>query len=133
ISERISFRWIPDPPSEPTSTIVLTSPTGWFVDVRIEKATPSNPESLQWAFAGQAFHSTIPHPSIPNQEQSKGSWLHLVDSKHPAGFQDSGVFEDLPDGLALEKGEMMDDGIGRVRAYEEVWKDWDAIPTAFSV
>lgn len=151
ISERISFRWLPDPPSEPTTTLVLTSPKGHFVDVRIFKlsskissaqlSTPQNPNAepassgsstslhhnLQWAFAGLATHSTTA------TGQSKGEWLHLVDSKHPAGFQDSGVFEDLPDGDSLECGVMLDDELGREREYEEVWRDWEADPRTFRV
>lgn len=151
ISERISFRWLPDPPSEPTTTLVLTSPKGHFVDVRIIKpsteiSSPQPPtvpnldveaassgssasphHKLQWAFAGLATHSTTA------TGQSKGEWLHVVDSKHPAGFQDSGVFEDLPNGDSLERGVMFDDEQGEEREYEEVWRDWEADPRAFRV
>lgn len=35
ISVRESIRWKPDEASEPTSTLVLTSPGRHFVDVRI--------------------------------------------------------------------------------------------------
>lgn len=126
ISERVSFRWTPNPPSEPTITLVVTSPGGYFVDVRVLKPTASEPKSLQWAFAGRASHETV-------NGKSKGSWVHLVDSKHPSGFEDSGVFEDLPNGDSLEKGAMMDDVSGVVRDYEEVWHDYVADPPRFRV
>lgn len=126
ISERVSFRWTPDPPSEPTNTLVLTSPSGYFVDVRLLKATESGHESLQWAFAGRAFHTTV-------GGQSKGSWTHLVDSKHPAGFEDQGIFEELPNGDSLEKGTMVDEQTGEIREYEEVWHDYLADPPRYRV
>lgn len=41
ISFREHIRWIPDEASEPTSTIVLTSPQRRFVDLRILKSAPT--------------------------------------------------------------------------------------------
>jgi hypothetical protein len=35
ISHRKFIRWLPDEASEPTSTLVLTSPAGRFVDLRV--------------------------------------------------------------------------------------------------
>lgn len=142
VSKRVSFRWLSDPPTEPTSTLVLTSPSGYFVDVRIfnapeyessafETTTPT-PEPLQWAFAGTSSHDTI-DPESDGQPQSRGTWVHVVDSKHPSGFEDSGVFKDLPNGYSLEFGVMHDDGAGVAREYEEVWKDWAARPPHFTV
>lgn len=126
ISQRISFRWLPDPPAEATSTLVLTSPTGYFVDVRIFNAPKSSETPLQWAFAGTSVHDTV-------NGQSHGTWVHLVDSKHPSGFKDSGTFKDLPNGDSLEVGVMHDDDLGVVREYEEVWRDWAADPPDFVV
>jgi hypothetical protein len=40
ISIRKSIRWLPDEASEPTSTIVLTSPQRRFVDLRILGPAP---------------------------------------------------------------------------------------------
>lgn len=48
ISIREHIRWIPDPESEPTSTIVLTSPGHRFVDLRILR-----PENHQGPWTGQ--------------------------------------------------------------------------------
>lgn len=42
ISIRESIRWLPDEASEPTSTIVLTSPSHRFVDLRITHSNKSN-------------------------------------------------------------------------------------------
>jgi hypothetical protein len=37
ISIREYIRWLPDQPSEPTTTVVLTSPEKRFVDIRVFK------------------------------------------------------------------------------------------------
>lgn len=39
ISVREYIRWLPEEPSEPTSTIVLTTPNRLFVDLRVLKPT----------------------------------------------------------------------------------------------
>ena len=39
ISVREYIRWVPEEPSEPTSTIVLTTPKRLFVDLRVLKPT----------------------------------------------------------------------------------------------
>jgi len=109
ISTRVSFRWVPDPPSERTSTIVLTSPRGHFVDVRLlvasDTTSGSQPQhntfELDWAFAGTAKHE-------------------IVDGTK----SETGVLEDLPDGNTLEKGWMEDpERGGELREHEEVWSD----------
>lgn len=41
ISVREYIRWLPEAASEPTSTIVLTTPERRFVDVRVFKPTSS--------------------------------------------------------------------------------------------
>lgn len=51
VSERRSIRWPPAPASEPTDTLVLSGPTGVFVDVRFLKDAPGE-GVLDWAFAG---------------------------------------------------------------------------------
>ena len=45
ISVRESIRWLPDEASEPTSTIVLTSPGRLFVDLRFYKSDAGLVES----------------------------------------------------------------------------------------
>ena len=48
ISTRISFRWLPDPPSEPTDTLVFNVGS-YFMDLRILKADGS----IEWGMAGE--------------------------------------------------------------------------------
>lgn len=47
-SKRISIRWLPDPASEPTDTLVL-SVGEYFVDLRVLTAD----QSIDWALAGE--------------------------------------------------------------------------------
>ena len=48
ISTRISLRWLPDPPSEPTDTLVFNV-GAYFLDLRVLKAD----RSIDWAMAGE--------------------------------------------------------------------------------
>jgi hypothetical protein len=48
ISTRISFRWLPDPPSEPTDTLVFNVGL-YFMDLRVLKADGS----IEWGMAGE--------------------------------------------------------------------------------
>ncbi|GAM84096.1 hypothetical protein ANO11243_020880 [Dothideomycetidae sp. 11243] len=46
ISWREYIQWVPDEPSEPTSTLVLTSPKRRFVDIRIKNAASDDEPTL---------------------------------------------------------------------------------------
>jgi hypothetical protein len=48
VSTRISLRWLPDPPSEPTDTLVYNVGS-YFLDLRVLK-DPGN--TIDWAMAG---------------------------------------------------------------------------------
>lgn len=48
ISTRISLRWLPDPPSEPTDTLVFNVES-YFLDLRVLKVD----HSIDWAMAGE--------------------------------------------------------------------------------
>lgn len=48
LSTRISIRWLPDPPSEPTDTLVM-SVGEHYMDLRVTKAETT----IDWAMAGQ--------------------------------------------------------------------------------
>jgi hypothetical protein len=48
ISTRISLRWLPDPPTEPTDTLVFNVGS-YFLDLRILKADTS----IDWGMAGE--------------------------------------------------------------------------------
>jgi hypothetical protein len=120
ISTRAFIQWLPDPPSEPTSTEVLTSRQKSFVDIRILKA--SNGE-IDWAFAGR---------SESHNNESTGTtstrWHHTVDSRflaHPESVVDQAEMlpEDPETGIALEKGAMVNPATGVETAYVEGWRE----------
>ena len=112
--------------------MVLTSPSGYYVDVRPFKAShqPSSAQAtasqanhgtfggkLQWAFAGTS--------SVTDPASGKGitRWKHIVDSLTSAPEEDKGEMTVLANGDVLERGSMRDGQSGEMRAYEEVWKD----------
>ncbi|KIW03957.1 uncharacterized protein PV09_04793 [Verruconis gallopava] len=149
ISHRYSIRWLPDEASEPTSTLVLTSGTGYYTDIRIRHGTGGAPPSclpasedrmlrprrgeihqltsyelvsdaaLDWAFAGRSS-STAGSPR-------KCTWDHWVDSRtsllDETPVADSGWMHPQEDGKSLEKGSMVNPETGRETDYEEVWED----------
>ena len=120
ISTRAFIQWLPDPPSEPTSTEVLTSRQKYFVDIRILK--DSN-EKIDWAFAGR---------SESRKNEATGStstrWYHTVDSRFltdPESVIDQAEMlpENPESGIALEKGSMVNPATGRETAYVEGWRE----------
>ncbi|KAI0632513.1 hypothetical protein C8Q77DRAFT_1074447 [Trametes polyzona] len=124
ISERLYIRWFPDEASEPTSTLVLTTPSRHFVDLRFYKPSPESKltepslTALEWGFSGRSV-GTGTH----------GKWIHEISSRtdHPDGEADEGDMfphPTLPD-VELERGRMAHPESGEVREYEEAWK---AIP-----
>lgn len=129
ISSRAYIQWLPNKSSEPTSTLVLTSTQRHFVDIRIltvKNSTPTGPElqpsDIDWTFAG---HSTSHSADGKNLSQ----WHHWVDSTtlEPEKVVDKG--EMLPedaDGLALEKGQMVNPATGRMTEYVEGWREVEA-------
>ncbi|KAI0527875.1 hypothetical protein F5B22DRAFT_8362 [Xylaria bambusicola] len=120
ISIRDSIRWLPNPASEPTSTIVLTSPEHRFVDVRILKDINNDDLSgrLDWAFAG-----------ISSSETRNGvrhcTWRHVVDgrTRTPEEVVDEGDIFPQDDGRTLETGHMVNPDTGKMTDYEEIWRD----------
>ncbi|THH13669.1 hypothetical protein EW146_g6578 [Bondarzewia mesenterica] len=127
ISERRSIRWVPGEASELTSTLVLTSQTSHFVDIRVLKPPQDHDPKvidegsrLEWAFAGTS-HS----------EPGKGDgaapihsrWEHWVDSNSDTPATDEGDIWTLPNGDTLEKGRMVNPETGELTDYEEVWAD----------
>lgn len=129
ISSRAYIQWLPNPPSEPTSTLVLTSTQRHFVDIRISKdkaCASTKPElaasDIDWAFAGDSTSHSANGKSL-------SQWHHWVDSKNltPEEVVDKG--EMLPgdaDGLALEKGEMVNPATGLMTEYVEGWREVEA-------
>jgi hypothetical protein len=61
ISTRISIRWLPDPPFEPTDTLVYNVGT-YFLDLRVLQGQAT----IDWAMAGvREVLSREPRPFLP--------------------------------------------------------------------
>jgi hypothetical protein len=149
VSHRYSIRWLPDEASEPTSTLVLTLDSGFYIDIRIKHGSTDQPPSclpikddsllssyanaetkdsmhdmhLDWGFAGQSVSSGQPRHC---------TWEHYVDSTQSLfanrPLSDSGTMYPQPDGKTLEKGNMTNPSTGKETDYEEIWED---LPLAF--
>ncbi|KAK3708685.1 hypothetical protein LTR37_011407 [Vermiconidia calcicola] len=134
ISVRKYIRWLPEPASEPTTTIVLTSPERRFVDIRILKSTDADPADeraqpvlhasrIDWAFAG--FSSSELQTGADGSQFVHSTWKHWVSSRvaDADGVVDEGDMFPQADGTTLEKGKMVNPATGRETEYEEVWED----------
>ncbi|KAK0645732.1 hypothetical protein B0T16DRAFT_328245 [Cercophora newfieldiana] len=136
ISIRKHIRWLPDEASEPTSTIVLTSPERRFVDLRIlldQKPSPDGTlplSALEWAIAGTSSSKIIQHSE--DGDISHSQWKHWIDSRTPNtdNVADEGDMYPQPDGSTLEKGHMVNPATGLDTEYEEVWvsEEIQAVP-----
>ena len=131
--------------NEPTATLVLTSASGHFVDVRIFRehhdsavfsaetlmqglASESNAvlsiDHLDWAFAGMSERI-----AVKNSNRVRGIWRHWVSSRtiNAENVVDEGDLEDV----CLEDGEVayeqergtMANAQGALQEYEEGWVD----------
>ncbi|KAL9049944.1 MAG: hypothetical protein Q9206_005290 [Seirophora lacunosa] len=116
ISLRKHYRKVPGEPSEPTSTIVLTSPNRSYVDIRaFKKPDLSNP--VQWAFAGTS-------ESVRDSNgRCFSTWHHWIDSQTDDPALDRGEMITQDDGDVLEKGTTVDPDTGEEESYEELWTD----------
>jgi hypothetical protein len=147
ISRRDYIKWGQEPASEPTSTLVLTTKSGWYIDVRILLPNPRlNPDSvppekddlalwketskhgslslerLDWGFTGQATSTPSPDGKGPRHSR----WEHWVDSKTKIDdppVSDEGYMYAREDGRTLEKGRMVNPATGVDEDYEEMWAD----------
>ncbi|OTA00360.1 hypothetical protein A9Z42_0079780 [Trichoderma parareesei] len=128
ISFRKFIRWLPDEASEPTSTLVLTSPERRFVDIRVSLADCSDvlPDTeqilplsrLDWAIAGTSSSTVL------GEGHSHSRWAHWIDSRALEAPADEGHMYAQPDGLStLEKGRMVNPDTGKETDYEEMWFD----------
>lgn len=145
ISIRKHIRWGAEPPSEPTSTLVLTSPARrFFVDIRVlTSASPSlgldidpdherfgtlEPDRLDWAFAGISSSTKVSRPD--GSDTTHCVFNHWVDSRttEPQLVRDEGDLIPCPGALALEVGSMVNPATGRMTAYEELWLDKEPAP-----
>lgn len=137
ISVRKHICWDPyngGQPSEPTSTIVLTSARNFYVDVRMLKADDTGAQStmhggqnsfagLDWAFAGTS--STLRSP-IAGDTAEIMEWQHWIDSRHPKEeskdeVRDVGRCYQQKNGDTQELGSMVNPDTGVETEYEELW------------
>ncbi|XEV01855.1 hypothetical protein FSHL1_007142 [Fusarium sambucinum] len=131
ISIRKFIRWLPDEPSEPTTTLVITSPRlKRFVDLRVLLSDDDSTDKLpfyrlDWAIAGTTVSTRKPDPS--GALASHSTFLQWISSRELVN--DSGFMYPQPgEDLTLEKGSMVNPDTGVDTAYEELWHD--ATPTA---
>ncbi|KAI4192730.1 MAG: hypothetical protein LQ350_008575, partial [Teloschistes chrysophthalmus] len=127
---------VPGEPSEPTSTVVLTSPLSYFIDIRVFKkqaeqdtlaasAKEKSLGDLQWAFAGQ---SSSQHDSAGRKFSS---WKHWIDSLTDEPAEDKGEMISLAGGDVLEKGATRNEETGKVEEYEELWTEMPLVTPGF--
>lgn len=139
VSFRDHIRWGSDPASEPTSTLVLTSPGHYFVDIRVFKTALTHQSSesstkaggtpslarkhLDWAIGGTSASTQRTRPD--GTHVSHSVFTHWVDSrtKEPENATDEGDMLPQPDGTTLETGRMVNPATGNETDYEELWRD----------
>ncbi|KAL8749013.1 MAG: hypothetical protein Q9184_006974 [Pyrenodesmia sp. 2 TL-2023] len=133
VSMRVYYRKVPKEPEEPTTTIVLTSPRCFYVDVRalgspgaraVGGAGLQQSSALQWAFAGTS------ESSLDGDGRRFSTWHHWIDSNSEDPPLDKGELITQADGNVLEKGTMVDPKTGQEESYEELWKD---VPTGTDI
>ncbi|KIW11204.1 hypothetical protein PV08_10504 [Exophiala spinifera] len=116
LSTRVSIRWVPGEPSEPTDTLVM-SVGGWYVDLRITKSDGT----IDWAMAGERL--------ILSQEPLTCQWTHWIDSR---GYTEPDVGSFKPgseDTDSVETGSMVNPETNQLTPYEEVWRTLSASST----
>ncbi|KAL5612211.1 uncharacterized protein BROUX77_002367 [Berkeleyomyces rouxiae] len=148
-SVRRGISWGAAPATEDTDTLVLTAPSGVFVDLRYPKlstltslATPASHVSY-WVFSGTAFnsdYSAAGHDTDGTEDTSDASastitmphvthtrFVHAIDNRAPPGsgpgsVQDAGDSMALPNGDHIEWGVMPNPATGVSELYKEVWR-----------
>jgi hypothetical protein len=153
ISHRDYIRRNSGPCTEPTSTLVLTSKSGWYIDVRILLPEPrpdagqreklkkvfkdgdiDDAEFFEEAKGGSltverldwAFSGQSHATPAKGKEPGFSKWEHWLDSK--TGWdeppeEDEGLMYPQDDGRTLEKGGSVNPDTGEENTYEEMWRD----------
>ncbi|KUJ20786.1 uncharacterized protein LY89DRAFT_716106 [Mollisia scopiformis] len=137
ISVRKYIKWGDEPRGENTNTLVLTTRSKHYIDIRIHLPLPlpNDPSDatainrLEWAFAGTC-HSTPAKLSRTGEllKPAHTVWKHWVDSNNDGKeeVKDEGDMYPQSDGSVLEYGEMVNPARGRRMKYEECWEDVEA-------
>ncbi|OAL00560.1 hypothetical protein IQ06DRAFT_146174 [Phaeosphaeriaceae sp. SRC1lsM3a] len=121
---------------EPTFTLVLTAPSGTFVDLRFLKPTSPSPSTsedatLEWGFAGHSRSALIPGKEREGVKHS--TWTHFVDSRVPVGKEipiDEGDMYPIDEMRTLEHGHAFHPHLKAVKSHEEMWEDEDVTSTS---
>lgn len=125
ISRRVSIAWPPEPASEDSSVVVLTSrsyttssnslPIALFLDLRLLLANGK----VDWAFAGIRKQISVEPPRF--------RWIHYTDSRQD--LEDITIVEDEGETVRDENGVDIEVGVGwnpktseSDQPYEEIWK-----------
>ncbi|MCJ1476982.1 hypothetical protein MMC13_005652 [Lambiella insularis] len=136
VSIRRHIQRFPGEAIEPTSTLVLSSHTCHFVDIRIFVETLGNgtkeplptengPMSrLDWAFAGVSTTTKAISPNGPVHTV----WSHWIDSQSSDPETDEGDMYEQDDGDTLECGQNVDVENGEIKKYEELWGNVSILP-----
>lgn len=123
---------MPGEPEEPTSTVVLTSQTSHYVDVRIYKDLYQKELDrkdgihsiaiLEWAFAGTSS-TTEGSSGLEDAKPLHSIWEHWIDSKSDNPRPDEGDMWRQNNGDVLERGTQVHPVTGLQTEYEELWGD----------
>lgn len=133
LSIRHSIQWLETEPqeSESTSTIVITSPLGKYVDIRKLKNIQNFSNQFDWFFAGYEIeHSSTIIEFNHEFLDSKLITHYLMHNGNTENFKiesDIGHFSDPIDenernaGIRLETGKMINPLTNQLEKYQEKW------------
>ncbi|KAK5939638.1 hypothetical protein PMZ80_008017 [Knufia obscura] len=130
-SVRRGIAWGYNPPYEDTDTLVLTAPSGEFVDIRFPKDATSSQETLGhqsfWAFSGEAittFYDAGPQQhAVDMPYTAHCKFLHNIDSRGGESIArgDVGDMFLLMNGDCVEMGKVLNPMSGQIELYKEMW------------
>ena len=137
ISVRRGIAWGFEEPFEESCVLVLTTPTGLYVDIRFAKTkmSDSSSSSIHWAFAGTSEMKIQPGALTTSHEgesidavsvpgfpcMAHGKWNHEVDSDRSFSSTDEGDIFLLANGDSIEIGEMTNPRTRKTEMYKEYW------------
>lgn len=154
LSTRVSIQWPPELAAEKTRTLILASPEGHFVDIRIYKEyegsfggpgpdvqhqSLSQPQSQPLPFFGDVFEWCMTGKEVPIPNTNSISFPHVIDSQAIArsirlglpleeGEADVGHFSSIPGSDdRKETGAMTNPATGKVQDYIEIWRSLDPL------
>jgi hypothetical protein len=136
LSIRYSIHWpeYEQSESEPTSTVVLTSPAGRYVDIRkLINLTDQNSENLgfDWYFAGYEIelsstkiefnHDFFDSKYIDYFYSHGKSSTGFINSSDIGNFSNSTNEEEINKGIRIETGKMLNPKTNKIENYIEKW------------